>query len=131
MAFDALVRGGINLAKNLTNSLQANVQHLRWTGQSALGTPTYATAVTLKALVERKQKVFKRASGVEVMSQSVITILEPLSAQGTAGRIEPVDERDQFILPDGTTSLVIAVEGFVDGSTGKPYMHQIYLGTDV
>ena len=128
MGFDDDIRSGVALARTLTLDLQAAVSWKRWTAQTAFGAPTYASAIAVKALIERQNKLVPSSDGREVLVKTKLTILEPLTAQGASGRREPVDERDVFTLPDGTSGPIVDVVGFVDGGTGRPYLHEIFLG---
>ena len=57
-----------------------------------------------------------------------VTILQPITANGTSGRTEPVDPRDKVTLPDGTVGPILDVAGLVNPDTGYPYMFEIWLG---
>ena len=129
MALSDIIRNGVALADSLTVSLQATVQHAAWTGQNGFGDDEHAANVARLAIVERKQKLVRNAAGEEVLSQHVISILRPISANGTSGRNEPIDVRDRFTLPDGTTGPIINVESFVDPSIGAGFYHIVYLGS--
>ncbi len=128
MGLDALVRSAVKTARTLTLSLQPAVSIARWTGDNGKGKSSYATPISVKALVVRKQKLITLSDGRQTLSSTYVAILEPLSAQGATGRHEPLDERDVITLSDGTTGPILSITGLVDGSTGKPYYHEVYLG---
>lgn len=131
MGFDDLVRNGIALANSMTADLQATVQHRRWIGQSTAGKPTYATAVQRQALVERRQRRVRMVDGQEILSEATVSFLEPLAAYTptVTGRRDPIDERDELVLPDGTTGPILKTDdGLFDPVTRRTYMHVVYLG---
>ena len=128
MALDSLIRRGVATANRLMASLQPNVTFEAWTGEDAYGAVTFATGVPTPALVEQKQRLHRTASGREVVTKAKITILRPIAPNGATGRTEPIDSRDRFTLPDGSTGPIVDVEGFVDRGTGRPYFAEIFLG---
>lgn len=127
MGFGDIVRSGVALADTLTQDLQATVQHHAWVGNDGYGADTYAAPVARLALVEWKQRPAIGAGGKELLTKAVLTFLRPVAAQGTAGRVEPIDPRDRFFLPDGTTGVTVLIEGMLDKATGKPYFTQVGL----
>lgn len=100
----------------------------RWTGQDLSGDPTYAASISVAGLVELKQQLRKNTEGQEVMSKTKLTFTQPIAAEGTSGRREPIDPRDEIILPDGTTGPIIDIAGLVSGGTAAPYMLEVWLG---
>jgi hypothetical protein len=129
MGLDETIRLGVATARAITLDLHGTVVWKRWTGQDGFGAPTPPAApVNVRALIERKNKMMVLSDGRQILVKTKITILEPLTAQGSPGRREPVDERDTFVLPDGITGPIVDIVGFVDGGTGNPYLHEIYLG---
>jgi hypothetical protein len=128
MGLDATVRSAVATAKKSTAALQADIQLAAWISDTARGKPNYAPAVLYPAIVEEKQRKLTDFQGVEVLSTHKVTILRPVVAHGADNRQEPVDARDKLTLPDGTTGPILAVGGMTDPSTGKPYLHEIWLG---
>ena len=128
MGYDDLIRDGIALARSLTLDLQPSLNWLRWQSQDSFGTPTYAATVAVRAIVERVNRLIKLSDGREVMITSRIYILEPLTALAASGRRNPIDERDIFVLPDGTSGPIVDIDGLIDAGTNAPYYHQVYLG---
>lgn len=134
MGFDSLVRKGVALANKITNALQVDVTHKRWTGTDVGGEDIIDGGVTLSALVEFKTKRLGRTGGQqyntaeEEIQQAVITIVGPITDLVATGRTNPIDSRDQFILPGGETGPILNVEGIVDPNTGSPYMYEVSLG---
>jgi hypothetical protein len=130
MGLADIVRNGVALANRLTADLQAEVTHEAWTGQDDTGAPTYASAKTRTAIVERRQRLRRSPSGQELMSRHVVAFLAPIAANGAADRQEPIDPRDRITLPDGSTGPIIDVVSTVDSesATGHGYMYEVYLG---
>lgn len=128
MGFDNLVRDGIALAASLTADLQDGVTVARWTGTDGYNKPSYAAVITVQALVENKQRQIRTVAGEVVQSRTKVTILTPMTAQGSAKRKEPLDPRDKITMPDGRTGPILDIQGLIDPSTGYPYMLEVYLG---
>ena len=105
MGLQGTIAAGIATADTVTKSLQANVTHEAWTGNDGYGVPEYASGVTLTMLVEQRQEQVRDIKGVE-----------------------PVDPRDRFTLPDGSTQYVAAVGGLVNPDISAPYMLEVWLG---
>lgn len=122
------VRSGLRTADRQTADLQVAVTHLAWVGQTGMGGPIFASGVSVQALVEYTTSRVKQADGQDVISTATVSILRPLAANGGTGRQEPVDPRDTFIMPDGRVVQVLAVDGLIDPSTGKPYMSVVKVG---
>lgn len=123
-----IIRNGVALADSLTQSLQPTVTHAPFTGKDGEGGYSYDTGVARAALVERKTKMVRNSAGEEVVSTHVVTILRPVAANGSPGRREPIDPRDKFTLPDGSTPKILAIEDFTDKDTSSGYFYQVYLG---
>lgn len=124
------IRSGIATAHALTAELQATVSHRAWTGQDETGKATYAAAVSRTAIVEQRQRLLRRADGTEIMTAAMLTFLTPIAANGAATRREPIDPRDTFTLPDGTTGPVVDVAGMTDAesATGESFFYQVAIG---
>jgi hypothetical protein len=115
-----VVRSGVAIANQLTADLQPNVSHEAYVSSDGAGRRVYSPAVSRPALVIRKQKLVRSATGEMVMSQAQITILDPAVV---------INELDKFTLPDNTSGPIIATDGFVDRLTGHPILTEIYLGS--
>lgn len=127
--FDGLVRGAVALANNLTGSLQSSVSHEAWTGQDAFGEATYAAPVTRQAIVEQRIAQFRsQPSGEMVTTTAKVTFLKPITPNGAAGRNEPVDSRDRITLQDGATGPLVNISNFIDPTTGRGYLTEVWLG---
>lgn len=128
MSFANLVKNGVALANSLTSALQVGVTYRAWTGITAMGDYTYADPITVQALVEFKQQLVVDFSGNEVVSMHTINILQPISGNGAEGRTEPLDPRDLFTLPDGSTAKMATSETLVNPQTNAGYYHIVKLG---
>lgn len=118
MGLRDIVANGIATADRITADLQPFVTVKRWTGQTGAGKPTYAAAVREPAIVDWMQKRVRTKTGAEAVSRAYVGFLRPTS----------IDEKDQIILPDGTTGPILDMSGFVDRATGAPFFVQVWLG---
>lgn len=127
-----IVSGAVKTASKLTVSLQADVTWKAWTGNDQRGKNTYSTH-TIKALVEQEVKTqIDQSTGKAIETQAKITILDPLpvvSALPGFTRINPIDNRDMLILPDGTTGPAYRPGGFVNPDTDKPFLMEVWMGS--
>ena len=128
MGLDALIRSAIGIAASVTSSLQVNVDHYAWTGTGTYSEPTYATAVVRPAVVEYRQRQKDTVDGQEIVQQTVITLIGPITANGATDRREPVDPRDKIVLPNGYTGPILTVNGILDPTTSSPYLIEVVLG---
>lgn len=128
MGLQDIVRSGVALAHGVTDSLQDTVQHYPWTGHDKFGKPTYGAAVVRKGLVEYRAELRRNPNGQETMQRAVVTFLTPITANGAAGRQEPIDLRDKLVLPDGTTGPILDIQGLNDPGTQRPYLYVVALG---
>ena len=129
MGLQTTVASAVATAKSVTSSLLDDITISPFTGNDRTGSPSYATAVTYPALVEWKQKMIKDRAGRDVVTQTKVTILQPITANGTAGRHEPIDPRDKVTLGDGTVGPILDVVGLVNpDNSGYPYMFEVWLG---
>lgn len=122
------VRDAVSTADDETKDLQATVQHEAWTGADQYGTPTFAAAVARRAIVDQQQHEHRTATGELVATQAYVAFIEPITPNGAAGRVEPIDPNDRITLPDGTTGPIVDVSGFVDAGTGRPLFSEVWLG---
>ena len=131
MSLGDIVRDAVALADKIgrEESLEANITHEAWTGHAtSAAKPTYAAGVTIPALVDESSQAFRSAAGETLTVKAVIYIHRPIAANGSDDREEPLDPRDRITLPRGTVGTPIqGAGGFVDPSTGKPYMYTVGL----
>lgn len=128
MSFAALIRQGLQLADNLTGSLQDTVMYKPWQGEDKYGDPTFGTPQPIKAIVERNAKLKFEFEGKVLEYSHLIYILRPLPPNGAAGRIEPLDPRDVFTLSDGSTGKTADVSTLMDPAISAGYYHIVALG---
>jgi hypothetical protein len=123
-------RSGVATVDKVTKDLQPTIRVRAWTGADAYGAQTYAATKSYRAIVDLKQQERKTLTGKIVMVRATITLLQPISANGATGRLEPVDPRDIVTLPDGTTGPIVDVGpgGIIDPATGHPLFSELYLG---
>lgn len=128
MDLPAIIRGAVGIAKDITLSAHVTVTHKVWISQAQDGSPTF-TSKQRVALVERKVRLVKDASGRLVQSTAAVYLLEQVAPTSTTSpRSNPIDPRDVFVLPDGTVGPIVAIDGFFDGGTAVPYYSRVYLG---
>lgn len=124
-----IVSGAVKTASKLTTSLQATVIWKAWTGNDQWGRKIYTTH-SIRALVEQEVRTeLDQATGQAIQTRAKITILEPLPLVTAAGRINPIDNRDILILPDGTTGPAYMPGGFVNPETSKPFLMEVWMGS--
>lgn len=127
MSLATLVRSGVKIANRTTASLQVTVQHRPWISQNGLGTDLYGSTVRRKAIVSQREDSIEDRGEI-IRTIAYVLLLKPVTPNGATGRIEPVDKRDLFVLPDGTTGPIVKISGFIDAGTNGPYLHEIWLG---
>lgn len=118
MGLDALVRAAVAMADGITSSLQASVAHEAYMSQDGFGKPTYAAAVSRRAIVDLTEKPIRTTEGKERLSTARLTFPRPVA----------VDLRDRFLLPDGRTAPVLTIGGVADPTTGTRYATEVALG---
>lgn len=130
---DVLRKQVANLSK-IVDSFKGNVSFYAWIGQNGAGTDEYAAVVTVRAVISMKKEQRYTASSGLVMTHATLTVLDGI-ADTTANtgqvREQPVDPRDKFILPDGSTAPVVDSGGPMDPSTSRGFINKITLGTVV
>ena len=122
-----VLRSGIATADAVTKPLQPTVSYERYTGADLYGTPAFAASVSLRAIVDWKQKQLRTSTGVLSVSRASIMLLniaDVVTATGGAG----INDEDKFTLPDGTTGPILDMSGFIDAGTGHPIATEIFIG---
>jgi hypothetical protein len=113
-----ILQGGISVANTITTSLQATITHAAWSSNDGYGKPTYSTGVSRTAIVERRQKHIRTATGDDVVSLAKLTFPYPVT----------IDERDKITLPDSTVMPILRIDGVVDPTTNAEFMVEVELG---
>lgn len=127
MNLERILRKGVKSAHKATKSVQEEVTHVAWTGQSGSG-EALTTTQPLVMLVEQKLQQHTLPAGGTIEISAELTALEPIPPVSATGRINPVDPRDEFILADGTRGKVVGVGGL---RKDTPFVSQIFLGVGV
>src|SRR6266699_3335497 len=126
------IRTGVATANNVTATLQVTVLHKPWIGEDGYGKDVFVTtALARKALVSQDRKPLYTATGKLIMTTAYLAFLKPIPpTMPNTGQVRtnPVDPRDIFILPDGTTGPIVKSSGFLDAGTGKPFLNEVWLG---
>ena len=130
---DALVRSVVASADKLVEDagLMETITLERWAGQDDTTKPTYALALRIKCVVERKSRLMRTRGGEEVLARATVSVLKPIKRlyPAVTGRTEPIDPRDQITLADGTTGPILDIDaGLTDPVTGRGYVQVVYLG---
>jgi hypothetical protein len=127
VALDSIIRKAVKVAHKVTKPVQGFVQHVTWTGQDGLGDES--TVIVLRqCLIEQKLHQRKLSDGRVVQIEATLTFLEVIPPNGSAHRVEPVDPKDTFILPDGSSGSIIDTEGLHDPGAARPFVLQVFLG---
>jgi hypothetical protein len=144
MSLNSIIRTAVSTVNSVTASLQGTVLHSAWIGQDAMGAAVYgrrlngldiygsynATGVAIgrQAVIEQKQRI-REIQGRTVLTFAHLVFVGPIEPNTmSALRKEPVDPRDIFVLPDGTTGPVVDVVGVMDSDTSNLYVVEVWLG---
>ncbi len=131
MSLRTLVVKMIAVADNITKPFQPTITLYRYQSQSQYGAESYASPLTLEAIVDQTITEHRTKAGKVLPVKAYVAVLSPITPEGTAGRIEPVDPRDKIVLPDGSTGDIVDTGGFVDKGTGRPFFSEIWIGSGV
>ncbi len=121
-----VLRSGVKIADKVTKDLQPTVSYFRKTGSGAYG-PTYAAAKPLHAIVDYKTTQMRNQDGTLVAVRAVVTLLNIVEVSAATNGLG-ISNDDTFTLPDGKTSTIMALNGFLDAGTGHPLATEIGLG---
>lgn len=132
MGLSSILRNAVKTIDNVTKDAQDYVQHYAWIGTAGDGEKIFAEPVLRKAIVNRNQRravtQIAQTSIQEMQSRATITIVEEILPNGAADRQEPIDSRDKFILPDGTSGPILDISGTIDPGTHMAYFYEVWLG---
>jgi len=130
-----ILRDGIALVDEITATLQCDVTIKRYIGQSDMGTPVFDTPdLTVPAIVDKKFTGLRGKVSQEAIVQAYIGILRPIADVDPTHmlpgftRVNPIDDNDVIILPDGSTGPILSPQGFFDADTNRPYFTEVLLG---
>lgn len=131
----SIVSNAVKIAHNATRSLQETpdgvgiVKHYAWISEGTFGKATYADPINRPAIWEPgQQSKFDTNTGAVIQVKGKLTFLEPIEPNGAAGRIEPIDNRDLIILPDGTSGAIFKPEGLYNPVSGAPFLIELWIG---
>ena len=127
MSLDSIIRNAVAVMSSQMQSVKSPVQHVIWTGQDGMGAKT-TTTVTRHPVISYKRHQRRLLDGRIVEVTSTLTFLEPIPPNGAAGRTEPVDTKDKFVLPDGSGGPIVDVIGLHDKTQGRPFYTKVFLG---
>lgn len=135
MALIDILRNAVQTtASSALDSFKGNVTFKAWIGTDGKGGNSYASPVTLRALIDPTKRTRYTGSGVLVMTYATLTFLDPIadtSANTGETRQQPIDPRDQIVLPDGGTAPIVQTGGFMDPLTSRPIVNETILGSVV
>jgi hypothetical protein len=129
--FAASIRSAVAVALTATKGLATNsagtlmtVTHQAWTGPDEYDVP-----VARPALVQKGATHKKGPNGQVVTTGTRIGFLDPVPANGAAGRQEPIDPRDLITLQgEEDPGHIIEVPGVLaDPETGLPFVSVVWL----
>lgn len=115
-------------------SMKLDVRHHAWIGDDGQGADVFAPPVVRRALVDLTKRERATTTGRVVMTFATLTWLDPIPATSPnpgKDRINPIDPRDVFVLPDGGTAPIVQTGGFVDSATAQPFVNETILGSVV
>jgi hypothetical protein len=123
-----MLRDGVKLIKETTDSLQAFVTLEQWVGQDLYGKAIYAQPLQFKAICVLAPNLHKTTTGQVVSVQAYAAFLEPIAPNGAVGRLEPIDGRDRITFPDGSHGPIVEIKGFIDAGTNAPMFSEVWIG---
>jgi len=122
-----VLRSGVAIANNVTKDIQAMVTLRHTTSSDSSGDITWGDPVSLRAIVDWKQKHLRSMSGELTVSRASVLFLDIDELNAATGG-EGLDDNDIITLPDGTTGPIIDMAGFIDAITGHPIATEVFLG---
>ena len=122
-----VLRSGVRIANTVTRPIQALVTYERYLSDDGYGSPVYAPAVPLHAIVDFTSKQVRTGEGVLTVTRATIDLLD-INEVVKATDGEGIGDIDKFILPDGDTGPILDLSGFVDAGTTHPIATTVMLG---
>lgn len=125
-----MLRIGVKVANKVTRPVQAEVTHKQFVSQDGAGKKTFSPSTGIKrlCLFEQQEHKMELPDGRLIAVEAVLTFLEEVLPQGASGRLEPIDPRDEIILPDGSTAPVVYVSAPYDPKKKRGFVVQVWLG---
>lgn len=129
MGLASVIRSGVAIINSVTSDLQVTVVHYAWLSNNDDSESVYDTGVNLSAIVEYGKEQLLQTDGRELLVKGTsIMIIGPVTDNGGSNRREPIDPRDRFTLPDGTSGPILSMKGVADPLTGDQYVYEVFLG---
>lgn len=120
-----VIRGAVKIADEVTKPLQGSVSFERFTSADAYGEALYASAVSLRAIVEWKQQKVRTQEGILIASRCNVLFLDIAATVSATGGLG-ISTKDRITLPNGETNPIASLDGFMDAGTGRPVATQVY-----
>lgn len=131
MALADILRGQVANLSKIVDSFKGTTQFSAWIGDNGAGDDEYASAVPIRAIISlKKEQRYTESSGL-VMTHATLTITDPMAdTTPNTGKVraQPVDPRDKFVLPDGSTSPIVEGGGTLDPATSRGFTGRVVLG---
>lgn len=128
MSLLTVLRSGVKVIDKIVKPLEPSVSYMRYvTNADGYGTNSYAPAVSLRAVVDWKQRQVRTAAGILSVSRAMVMFLD-INALNAATGSAGIGDNDRIVLPDGTTGPILDMSGFIDAGTGHPLATEVYLG---
>lgn len=121
------LRAGVKVADKITKPVQPSVTFERDLGTDAYGTKAYGTVVSLRAIVDWRQKQVRTPTGILSVSRASVMFLDIAALVAATGGTG-ISDNDKITLPDGTTGPILDLSGFIDAGTGQPLATEVFLG---
>jgi len=132
MSLADVVRSAVAVADRVSKPLQPEVTFAPWISESGFGDVEYrepfGDPIPINAIVEQKQRL-KLVNGQQVMTMAHLVILTPIADTDVPDRVNPIDPRDRFVLPDGTTGPIVDISGLIDKDTKRPFFAEVWIGS--
>lgn len=127
MSLLTILRTGVRIIDNVTKDLQGDVIYERAIIDPSGYGRGFEAAVTMKAIVDWRQKQVRTLAGVLSTSRATVIFLDiDEMVAATAG--EGISDHDKITLPDGTTGPILNMSGFIDAGTTHPIATEVFLG---
>ena len=126
MALIDVLRTGVKIIDTVVDSLQSTVTLERFFVDDS-GQPDHGAPITLKAIVDWRQKQVRTATGVLSVSRANVMFVD-VAELSAATNGEGIDDNDIITLPDGTTGPILDMAGFIDPGTAQPLATEVWIG---
>jgi hypothetical protein len=135
MALNDVIANVVAIAHKITEPLQGEVMHSPWIAQNAFGSSSLQTpfgqAIRRTAIIEQQARWRQLPNGNQVYTYAHLIFLVPFEHINAPNRKNPVDPRDKFVLPDGSSGPVVDSDGLHNPGTKSPYFCEVWLGGQI